>query len=500
MDMYPLNYDRSDKRSLQSRLFGHRIKTNQTKYEYLIEFLQVAIARKEDIQTGKRYMCMFPVENNGMENVIRYYPEARMGLKRFIFMPKSKLDGKAQVDKAAYEECVKVLESNIKGGTEASKKTSVSIIQNLLGGFTAVNQNRSWFDQNLLPICPEVILPEGMGKKSKRKNLVFAIDSPEVDNDFEFNMYTYMCRGGEVYYLHLLNAINQYPSYAANIEHQLRKAIGSFPQFSYLCNFVQNSWENYMLIEDRKTVKKELSEIPRSFSVRNEYTLNELNNFLSSKSHPFEKLEILSNGLILQLLRMMYVASSTEGNSNCWIVDVNCKGYESIEVKKAAIAGFRRNEEIICKYLYSGLEKLRDELKIVDDNKAIKDAADDSYRLFRKLGKAIGIVIPNSGPGMRFSVSEEVIKFLVLSIIPAQKMITLDEFIELLYKHFGMVIGPEQYRKEMENGSVRSIGDLSAFELNKAAFAQKLKDCGFLRDLSDATSIVENPYESEECV
>ena len=61
-----------------------------------------------------------------------------------------------------------------------------------------------------------------------------------------------------------------------------------------------------------------------------------------------------------------------------------------------------------------------------------------------------------------------------------------------------MVIGPEQYREEMTKGSVSEVGDFSFLEANLDAFAQKLKDCGFLRDLSDATSIVENPYEREE--
>ena len=41
-------------------------------------------------------------------------------------------------------------------------------------------------------------------------------------------------------------------------------------------------------------------------------------------------------------------------------------------------------------------------------------------------------------------------------------------------------------------------GNLSFLEENKIAFSQKLKECGFLRDLSDATAIVENPYESED--
>ena len=44
-------------------------------------------------------------------------------------------------------------------------------------------------------------------------------------------------------------------------------------------------------------------------------------------------------------------------------------------------------------------------------------------------------------------------------------------------------------------GNIVEIGDFSCLEENKKAFAQKLKECGFLRDLSDATSIVENPYE-----
>ena len=150
MNMFPMNYDKKKVTSLQSRLFGHRLKPSQTKYEYLIEFLQVAISRKENSRTQKAYTCMFPVEKDGMEDVLTYYPISRIGLKRFVFMPKSKLDGKAQVDREAYEECVRILEENIQGGTAISKKNSIVIVQNLLDGFSAVNQNRSWFDQNML--------------------------------------------------------------------------------------------------------------------------------------------------------------------------------------------------------------------------------------------------------------------------------------------------------------------------------------------------------------
>ncbi len=500
--MYPSDYKPTKQIPLQSYLFGHRIQDSQTKYEYLIEFLQVAISPKAVEYNNKNYDCMFPVNEEHCDNRMKYYPVSRIGLKRFVFFPKSKLDGKAAVDKKAYEECLKALEARIVNGNTSQIKNALLIIQNLLNGFSAVNQNRSWFDQNMLPVCPEVILPEGMGIKSWRQGMTFQQCDPDIDSKFDFKKYTYMCRGGEVYYLHLLNAINQFPEYKELIEKRIREMITSFPQFSCLCNFVQDTWDEFMAVspEDKKTLSKDLGAIPTSFEVRNKYTLEELENFLNSKCHPFEKMETFANGLILQMLRMMYLSASTEKSSNCWLIDVNCKGYENTEIKKAAISAFKRNEETISTYLYDGLDADKPEwvANNGDEVKTIKAAADDSYRLFRKLGKSLGIIIPNTGTGMRFSLSEDIVKFLVLSIIPPKHMITLDEFMDLLHEHFGMVIGAAQYRKEMANNMLPPISDLSFMEENKNAFSEKLKECGFLRDLSDATSIVENPYDKEE--
>ena len=499
--MYPEKYDLQKALPLQSYLFGHRVQPSQTKYEYLIEFLQVAIAKKKNASSEKPYDAddMFPTDDEKLNGNIVYRPETRIGLKRFVFLPKSKLDGKAKVDQLAYNDCIRALEEKVIGDSPIKRKNSIKIIQNLLNGFSAVNQSRSWFDQNMLPICPEVILPEGMGVKKWRQGLDYELGNADIDYKFDYHRYTYMCRGGEVYYLHLLNAINENPEFKDPIQTQLRKMISSFPQFSYVCNYIQNTWENHILIqkEDKVPVEKRLGAIPDSFAERNRYTLTELTNFLNSRSHPFEKMETLANGLILQLLRAMYLSASTASESNCWVIDVNCDGYNNSEAKKIAISSFIKNEETINNYLYSGLEEYREKLAASDESKIIKDAADDSYRLFRKMGKMIGIIIPNTGKGMRFTLSEDIIKFLVLSIIPPKRMITLDEFVDLLYEHFGMVIGPKQYRKEMDKDCLKKIGDYSFLEENKKAFAQKLKDCGFLRDLSDATSIVENPYDLE---
>lgn len=497
--MYPRDFQPAKSISLQSWLFGHRIQPSQTKYEYLIEFLQVAIARKKNVKTGLVYENeMFPVDEDKMNGSMEYYPVTRTGLKRFIFFSKSKMDGKAKVDYDAYDQCVEAIGNTIANANIHKKRECIEVIQNLLRGFGVENQNRSWFDQNMFPVCPEVILPEGMGLKTERKKIEFNREDEAVDGKFDYHRYTYMCRGGEIYYLHILNAINEFPEEKERIEIYLSQMIKSFPQFSTVCNFVQTTWDNYMSVPNgKKEAEKTIGAIPEKFSARNQYTLMELKNFLSSKPHPFEKMEIFSNGIVLQILRLMYIAAATETDSNCWVVDVNCKGYENQEVRKLAISSFKHNEEVISQYLYCGLEEKRDVLKETNENKIIRDAAEDSYQLFRKLGKTLGIVIPNTGAGMRFSLSEEIIKFLVLAMIPPKKMVTLDEFMESLYTHYGMVIGEGQYRKEMERGFVKKLGDLSFLKQNKMALAQKLKDCGFLRELSDDISIVENPYESE---
>jgi len=506
--MYP-NCEEIKDYSLQSRLFGHRMKDNQSLYEYLIEFLQVMISPKEVVISSKPYNDYFPIDEDLAAAGLRFMPKSRIGLKRFVFFPKSKLEGKTMVDRVAYDDCVKMLRTRITADTGSDllsdSSSATAIIQNLLYGFNAVNQNRSWFDQNLLPICEEVILPESMGLKSERKSMKYQIGSADVDGKFSYNRYTFMRRGGEIYYLHLLQSLNEYPHYKENIERRFDKLIHSFPQFSRLCNFIQNNWERHMAVAPSEMkkyeVKKNLGAIPDGFIKRGRYTLSELNNFLDSAIHPFEKIDVLANGIILQILRMMYVqAADTLGLSNCvWIMDMSSKSFDNKEIKKLAVRSFQVNEECINKVLYWGLDYHKEDLfrKNDDEHKIITDAAQDSYKLFRKLGKTIGIVIPNKGTNMRFTLSEKIIKFLVLSIVPPNGKVTLDSFIQSLYGHYGMIIDRAQYKLEMDRGNVEHISNLSFFDSNKEAFAQKLKDCGFLRDLSDSTAIVENPYDRE---
>lgn len=491
--------------SAQSLLFGHRIKPQQTLYEYLIEFLIVANAHKQiDNGSGAVIPEMFPISEELKNHALKYLPKSNMGLKRFIFFDNSRIDTRAEVDKEAYKACLEIIKKRIDNdNSNFDKDACLFVLQNIFYGFSVENGGRSWFNKNLLPVSAEVLFPESLGTQDLRKSVT--IEDEEIDRKFSFKSYTYMCRGGEVYYLHLLHAINAYPDSKSTIEQYITKMLNSMPAVTELSNFIQNNWVNEQEItvstDDDPDVSKTMSAIPIGFESRDKYTVTELECFLSCKMQPMEKLDIFSYGIMLQMLRMMFnvAAESAETGNSAWVLDLSTgEQRERSEIKKLASMCYDKNEESVIKYLNYGIDYYFGGKPDKDKENLFYKAETDTYKLFRKLSKNIGILIPLKGSGMRFTLSEEIIKFLVMSIIPAGSKITFEYFLQLMFEHFGMVVSPEHYKMAAEKGMVMHNDNVTFLNSNKAAFSQKLKECGFLRDLSDATAIVENPYEKEE--
>lgn len=498
--MFPDNNE-LQKYPLQSLVFGHRLKPDQTVYEYMIEFLQVMISKKtivSDLETDiGQFQDYFPVDENVKNSKIKYNPISRVGLKRFIFFKKSKQDGKFNVDIGAYNRSIEILRDKLDIDSNyefLDEDYCVDMIENLLYGFRAVVKNRSWFAQSTLPICKEVILPETMGDKRERTSIKqYEDSSTKVDGLFQTNRYNFMSRGGEVYYLHLLSAINNNPESKESIEIGFNNLINKFPKLSLITNFINDSWQEESGCFSRDDITKTLGTIPDGFSRREKYTLAELSNFLNTNLHPFEKIDVLSYGILLQIIRMMHEQAcfACEKQVPFWLVDIREMNKSNPEVRKLAMNNYSKFEQDILDALYRNIKEYENE----DENKVISSAAKDTYKLFRRLGKEIGVIIPATGPGMRFTLSENMVKFLVLSLIKPKGKLTLDTFLDKLYEHYGIVIDSRHYEEEIRKNSNIYLEDLSMLYNNKMAFQQMLKDCGFLRDLSDSTSIVENPYD-----
>ena len=128
--------------------------------------------------------------------------------------------------------------------------------------------------------------------------------------------------------------------------------------------------------------------------------------------------------------------------------------------------------------------------------KLIKDAQKHTTALINKIGKEIKFLMPISGSKARMTLSEELITFFVTALLEPMQKVTIDTFYDLLFEHFGIVIGTRYEQKYYTFLGIEQMYEMD-FKENEKGFLRLLKDCGFLRELSDATAIVENPYERD---
>ena len=90
MNIFPIGVDcdceKKDKGTIISyKLFGNRFHSDQTLYEYLIEFLLIFVSAKDaELEDGK-----MEFHDVNSETEYKYWVEPRMGLRRFIFYDKA---------------------------------------------------------------------------------------------------------------------------------------------------------------------------------------------------------------------------------------------------------------------------------------------------------------------------------------------------------------------------------------------------------------------------
>ena len=491
------DYNRiSNSKIVSSILFGNRLKSDQTLYEYLIEFLLVYSSAKEsDLQTGK-----FKFHDLLIEKKLSYYVEPRMALRRFVFYDKSRKNGTIKEDEIAYQEMLRILKNNMDGMTDEEKTEIVESLQDLFHGYAVVIKKRFWGAQSLLPICPEFMLCGSDPSEKKRKAAVDWENDPlTVDSKFDFSKRNFLARGGELYYLHILQGLQGKEEKKAVLETLLNDLVNvQCAKVSNMASFVQDAWEKGMGFNKTDLVQQlRLSFIPEDAYVDCEdYSIEELINFLSCNIDPINRVEILAKGVMLQIMRMMTcrVANYLGVEKRKWIIDM--KGSSTDTVKKVAAESYSSLEADFMTSLNKVAREItqnEEELMLL-----VQKAKKDSLDIFRSKGKEMHCIIPSKGAFERFSLSEEVIRFLVLSLIKPGEKMTLDMFLENLYEHYGMVIGPKEYRKSIETTGDSSLDSslASSFIENELAFQNFLKNTGFLRELSDATSIVVNPYSS----
>jgi len=487
------------------QLFGNRLFADQALYEYINEFLLVFVSPKSfDYESGKMSF------HTSLGDELAYYVKPRMGLKRFIFYERSKKGIKIPVDEKAYLDMINVINEKIGDSSTDSNKIykSVESIQDLFYGYATVLKNRSWTAQSLLPIAPELIFCEAMlnAKERLAMHKKSDIDATTIEMGFDFSRHNFMARGGEVYYLHILQALDLCTEIEKrNLQKLLTNLISANSGcFSSIANWVDETWiKSQDINPDKLWIKKGLGFIPATGYIEcGRNTILELITFLSNEMHPITRIEILSKGIVFQIMRMMCTRTSEylEMNPTPWIIDMRAKK-SSGTVMKISADSYRRIEELfvyaVNKQSAEYINRALPEQKVQSPFEYLSKAKKHTLNLFKRLGKEMQCIIPLKGGYERFSLSEDLLKFLVLSLIRPQEKMTFDMFLDKLYRHFNIVIGPKQY-KECVSGAGLDVVQANAFRNNELEFQDFLKATGFVRDLSDATAIVVNPYAEVE--
>ncbi len=488
----------SDKMSVSAEIYGNRFHADQTLYEYLIEFLLIFVSADDDPVNPKEKLHFHSPDAIGN---LSYTVEPRMGLKRFIFFDKNKKGDITKIDQDAYSELIKALKEKIDDQDEEQKSNILESLQDLLHGYAVILKKRTWCAQAMLPLCPELVFCEAMPKKKERAKLVWneckdgdESDKIKIDSCFDFSKRNFLARGGELYYLHLLQGMQGHNDKRVRLEMLLREQlIANGSKMSQIANFVQNTWEEYMEYNEHPTEKIHISFIPET-AYKNVGTdsVDELINFMSCNMHPVSKIELLSKGVMIQVLRMLSVATTNYLGleRECWIVDVG--NMNASVIKKVAANSFAKIQGTFT----TAIGQTKTIAALTDGEERLKyivKARKDSFDIFKSKGKELQCIIPTSGPYERFALPEDCIRFLVLALIAPQKKMTLDMFLEELYKKYRIIIGPTQYKKC--NNEDMDVTLANSFNKNVLAFQEFLKSTGFLRELSDATSIVINPYK-----
>ncbi len=512
------------------KLFGRRFEKEQTAIEYLAEFLLVFSNPKVIVDTESKPVSEmtwefgFPdndtLKRLASENLkLRYAAPARLVLKLFAFLGSSKLETRHLCHQKHFQAILGELKSQINTSGNILKDDILGLIEQVLLGFIGIAQNRTWCTHLFLPVSKALIAGESIWRRKeaqKNPDLTWHASIEKFHNYYDFSKHRFMARGGEVLYLQLCNLFSrentlEFANFLkkmgytktpedlkAGVEEGLKALLASVSSLEKLVQWIEEADPDTTDKTNKNMVT--CAWCPDETWPEAYLFAYELVNICEALIDPLEKLEMLKCCCVFQVFRTMCAQSvryggaapankTVHGNTFnfAWIVtDRNTRNKPMKDASKANLVKIQK--------LIHGALRTREPSPREIDNKlsGYKEADDQVQGIFLKLGKKIGFVAPSTGPGARFVVTEDILRFLVLALVPPGKRMTLDSFRETLYKHYS--IGITGW--ELDRAVHWTYPGQSFVIRNKDDnwLEEKLRATGFLLPLSDAVSLVRNPF------
>jgi len=234
----------------------------------------------------------------------------------------------------------------------------------------------------------------------------------------------------------------------------------------------------------------------------------EMNNILAAILDPIEKVEMLKLCCVFQTLRSLCAQSSrywTEGLTDDIRSIGGLLGYAWIvtepEVKDRALKESAKRNLVRIQEMMHGAIRTRESQIIKKGGKPVpsyEKGDKQAQELFVKLGKKIEFIAPYQGPGTRFVMTDTLLRYFVLALIPPGKRMTLTTFQDRLYQHYGIAISGQPLNRAIQWTHVGQ--KIHQDTLPQYGLEQTLRAIGFLIPLSDDVSLVENPFKEDKDV
>ena len=513
------------------QIFGRRYFKDQTPVEYLAEFLLVFCSPKKE-DGSERFE--FPIYASTPTEALSYFPKFRLGLKLFAFLGASKLETRHPVHVKSFRQGIAEIanRSVVLYGMNAG--SAVRLIQGLFSGFVGVAGDRTWTAHTFLPASSGLLAREVLwkhaGQAGAARNLSSEDDWGDAWRYFTTSSHSFMARGGELLYLQLVNLFNSWgaSSIAGTFEHGHHDAYQHLGSLKTLAALRQNLQENLCaLLNDGDRAIGPLGEfVNRAFErvgISSEATNGpkeallgwvpsqtayeallfawEANNICEAQRGGLQKIALLRDLCVLHVMRSLCFQAARV--SSCaetigfvgrysWIACSS--GYDgnnsNNNSRKMAINSYETVEGMLYRALrvYDGYDK-----RWASSESRLDDGDDNVLRLFRKIGKQVGVVVPRKGQGMRMTLPPHIVRLLVAALVKPGERLRLDRFYKRIFAHYGLAIDQDYVSKSV--GASNTQEDAKIFGVNASWFEEELRRGGYLIPLSDAVSLVSNPYK-----
>jgi hypothetical protein len=535
--------DKSEDFNPSIRMFGRRFSNDQHILDLLAEFLLVVESPKN---AGEPFGEGLPDREllnkwSSTQSELVYHPRALINLKLFSFLSASRLESRHTAHRQHGNDLWRLLREKVDLEGEAEKNEFLKTLSLLFLGFWGNGAQRTWCAQTFYPFCSGVLGGDIIwNETTARQKVVTTWDEilTHFSTYFDANKHRFLARGGEALYLQVCNGLLRTQEEIdawlrshvvgdtplgftarerspAALHAELQKDFGAFfglapKMLGEVMGFVdrevdpetaqRSDWDG----GKRRAVR--CGWIPQE-SWREGYLFAiELHRILSANIGIMETVEMLQIACALQVMRSLaaqsYRHSLTPGGAPdgfdyriliCDNASRNQKMKRFSSRSQAEIVREIQQAIRIPEILDNVVASCSSTEKEVD--RIYSEADSYGFKLYRKIGKSIGLIVPPTGGKMRYTLNDKLLKYLVVAMIPEAR-ITLDSFKKQVELHHGFVFdlqGLQASRNWREHA-----GEIASRDGSEAYLEGMLEASGVLVRLSDSCSLVKNPYVGQQ--